>query len=142
MALSLLHSTSLPLWHFSGLMSLFPLTLGLIGLVNPSNGFRLFNFPPPSGPSPSAVEGRKLATNLLLFWVSRDIYMAATCLAAYAGGSRTTMGLTYLAGAGVAICDGWMSHRQIGKDAWKHTMWVPVVVTMAGGLLGWFDRWV
>jgi hypothetical protein len=132
----LLHSQSPHLWHAAGLMSLFPLSLGLIGVVNPAYGLTLFGFGKPSTP-----EARKLGTNLMLFWVSRDLYMAATCMAAYAGGNRITMGYIYLAGAGVAVCDGLMSQRQIGRDAWKHTLWVPVVVTMAGGLLGWFDAW-
>jgi hypothetical protein len=128
---SLLHSQSPHLWHTAGIMSLFPLSLGLIGAVNPASGFTLFGFGKPTSP-----EARKLGTNLLLFWVSRDLYMAASCMAAYAGGSRITMGYLYLAGAGVAVCDGIMSQKQIGKDAWKHTTWVPVVVTMAGGLVG------
>lgn len=38
-----------------------------------------------------------------------------------------------------ALCDGVMSRRQIGKDAWKHVMWIPVTFTIGGGLLGWFD---
>jgi hypothetical protein len=59
---SLLHSQSPHLWHTAGIMSLFPLSLGLIGAVNPASGFTLFGFGKPTSP-----EARKLGTNLLLF---------------------------------------------------------------------------
>ncbi|PVI01687.1 hypothetical protein DM02DRAFT_613493 [Periconia macrospinosa] len=134
MAPSFLHSTSPILYNFAGVMIAMPLGLGLAGLINPANGFKLFNFGVPNN-----SEARKLGTNMMLFWVSRDLFMAAVSAAAWLNGDRKTLGWTYLAGCGVAISDGIMSQRQIEKDAWKHVMWLPVIISIAGGLLGWWD---
>ncbi|KAK4494182.1 hypothetical protein PRZ48_014480 [Zasmidium cellare] len=117
MSPALLSSQSTLLFNIAGAGSLFPLSLGLIGLVNPANGFKTFGFGEPSTP-----EAKKLGTNLMLFWISRDLYMAAGAFAAWYFNERKTLGAMYLAGCGVALCDGIMSRRQIGKDAWKHVM--------------------
>ena len=134
MASTLLHSNSPHLFNIAGLGSLFPFTLGLIGAINPISGFKIFGFPEPTTP-----EGRKTGANLLLFWASRDLYMGLAAAAAWYEGDKRTLGWMYLLGAGVAISDGIMSQRQVGSGAWKHVMWVPVVIGVGGGLLGWFD---
>ncbi|USW49430.1 hypothetical protein Slin15195_G027490 [Septoria linicola] len=134
MASKLLSSTSSTLFKVAGLVSLFPFTLGLIGAIRPYSGFKIFGFP-----EPSTAEGRKTGANLLLFWASRDLYMGLTAMAAWHEGDRRSLGWMYLIGAGVAISDGIMSQGQVGAGAWKHVMWVPVVVGIGGGLLGWFD---
>lgn len=80
-----------------------------------------------------------MGANLLLFWASRDLYMGLTAMAAWYEGDRRSLGWMYLIGAGVAVSDGIMSQREVGAGAWKHVMWVPVVIGIGGGLLGWFD---
>lgn len=94
----LLSSKSEVLFNIAGAASAFPLGLGLIGLVNPANGFRLFGFGEPSTP-----EGKKLGTNLLLFWVSRDLYMGVGALAAWWLNERKALGAMCVAGCGVVL---------------------------------------
>lgn len=96
MSPALLNSQSPTLLNIAGAGSLFPLALGIIGLIEPANGFNTFGFG-----EPSSLEAKKLGRNLLLFWVSRDLYMAVGAMAAWYFGERKTLGAMYLAGCGV-----------------------------------------
>jgi len=134
MVLHILHSQSVPLLNTAVVGSLFSLALGLLGTLNPASAFKLFDFTPPLKP-----EDRKLATNLFLFWGSRDLYMGATTLAAWYIGDQKSLGWMYLAAAGVAMTDVVQSQRQLGNIVWKHGIAVPIAIGIGGGLLGWFD---
>ncbi|GIZ46830.1 hypothetical protein CKM354_000993900 [Cercospora kikuchii] len=134
MASPILHSQSPTLLKIAGLGAFFPLTLGLIGTFSPYSGFKLFGLPEPTTP-----QAKKQGANLMMFWGSRDVYMGLTALAAWYEGAGRVLGWLYLCGTLVAISDGVQSVRETGGGAWKHVMWCPVVVGIAGGLLGWFD---
>jgi hypothetical protein len=134
MAAQFLHSESIPLSNTAAVGSLFSLALGLIGTLNPGSAFELFNFTPPP-----KQEDRKLATNLFLFWGSRDLYMGVTTLAAWCLGDHKSLGWMYLAAAAVALTDVVQSQRQLGKIVWKHGVAIPIAITIGGALLGWFD---
>lgn len=127
-------SDSAPLSTAAAVGSIFALTLGLAGTLQPALTFKLFDFAPPTNP-----EDRKLATNLCLFWGSRDLYMGVTALGAWYFGEWKSLGWMYLAAAGVAATDLVQSHRQLGVYAWKHGIAVPIAMVIGGSLLGWFN---
>ncbi|KAJ1323463.1 DUF4267 domain-containing protein [Microdochium nivale] len=128
-------SQSPALLNFAGFATLMPLGLGLLGTVSPAAALKTFDFDDKT----LSPEARKLGTNLMLFQSSRDLFMAAVNLAAWWHGDRKMLGIIAFAGCGVAINDGWMSERQLGRGAWKHVMWVPVVASMGAALMGWCD---
>lgn len=130
----ILHSQSTTLLNTAAVAALIPTALGIVGILKPASAFEIFDFKPPLN-----IEDRKLATNLCLFWGSRDLYMGATMLAAWWVGDKKTLGCTYLAAAGVALIDVLQSQRQLGKMVWKHGFFVPIAIGIGGGLLGWFD---
>ncbi|KAF1348451.1 hypothetical protein BDV97DRAFT_353617 [Delphinella strobiligena] len=134
MVLHILNSQSAPLLNTAIVGSLFSLALGVIGTLSPASAFKLFEFTPPPN-----SEDRKLATNLFLFWGSRDLYMGVTTLAAWYVGDQKSLGWMYLAAAGVATTDVIQSQRQLGKIVWKHGVAAPIAIIIGGGLLGWFD---
>jgi len=123
------------LLNFAGFATLMPLGLGLLGTLSPAAALRVFDFDNKT----MSPEARKLGTNLMLFQSSRDLFMAAVNFAAWWYGDRKMLGIIAFAGVGVAVNDGWMSERQLGRGAWKHVMWVPLVSSMGAALLGWFD---
>lgn len=134
MAPSLLQSQSPILLNVAGTFTLMPFVMGLIGTFSPSTMLKSFGFD-----RISDAETRRTATNLMLFHSSRDMFMAAVNFAAWYRGDRTMLGIISFAGCGVAAYDGYLSQKQIGKDSWKHTGWIPIVATMGAALLGWFD---
>lgn len=134
MASGLLNSQSPHLLTTASVLSVFPFLLGIVGTLSPSSGFKIFNFPEPTTP-----EAQKLGSNLFLFWASRDLFMGATGLIAAYNGDRKMLGAIYLAMCGVASFDAWISVRQSGKGAWMHLGFLPVLMGVGGGLLGWFD---
>ncbi|WPH04801.1 Hypothetical protein R9X50_00769700 [Acrodontium crateriforme] len=127
-------SQSASLLNTAAVGAAFSLALGVIGTVNPAGAFELFEFAPPPKP-----EDLKLATNMFLFWGSRDLYMGITTLAAWYFGDNKSLGWMYLAAAMVAGTDVVQSKRQLGKIVWKHGVAIPIAVGVGGGLLGWFD---
>lgn len=129
-----LYSQSASLANTAAVGALFSLALGIVGTLSPGSAFKLFDFTPPS-----QGEDRKLATNLFLFWGSRDLYMGVTTLAAYLVGEYKSLGYMYLAAAGVAFTDVVQSRRQLDKIVWKHGVAVPIAIVIGGALLGWFD---
>lgn len=107
MAPAILTSDSQLLFNIASAGTIMPLALGLIGLVNPANGFKTFGFGEPLAP-----EAKKLGTNLMLFWVSRDLYMAATALTTWYLNERKALGAMYVAGCGV-VCT--ISERDVSS---------------------------
>ncbi|KAF2166928.1 hypothetical protein M409DRAFT_22980 [Zasmidium cellare ATCC 36951] len=118
-------------------LSLFPLSLGLIGTLSPSSGYKIFSIPPPT----QNAEAYSLGTHLFLFWASRDLFMAAAINIAAWNGDRRTLGMVYLAMCGVGAFDAWTCERVVGKGKWAHLGFLPLLVGVGGGLLGWFDGW-
>ncbi|KXJ89909.1 hypothetical protein Micbo1qcDRAFT_11362 [Microdochium bolleyi] len=128
-------SQSPALLNLSGFATLMPLALGVIGTVSPAAALKIFDFDDKT----LNPQARKLGTNLMLFQSSRDLFMAGVNLAGWWYGDRKMLGIISFLGCAVAINDGWMSERQLGRGAWKHVAWVPVVASLGAALMGWFD---
>ncbi|KAK4496370.1 hypothetical protein PRZ48_012350 [Zasmidium cellare] len=123
MATGILHSQSPALLKTASVLSLAPLLMGLTGTLSPTTGFKFFSIPTPTTP-----EARKLGTNLMLFWASRDLFMAAVINIAAWNGDRRTLGMVYVAMVGVGLFDAVIAERQTGGGKWAHLGFVPVLL--------------
>lgn len=127
-------STNPYLLNTAGALGLFPLSVGLLGLANPTSGWSIFSFPKPTSP-----EAQKVGETFFLFWASRDVFMGLVTSAAWYHSDHRMMGYALLAASMAAVTDGVISLRQKGSGQWLHWSFVPVLGGIGGGLVGWFD---
>jgi len=126
-----------------GLFGLFAVGLGINALFNPPSALSLFQFSHPSARAPansieSAADG-KLVDSLMMLYGARDVALGTTLISTAYFGSRKACAGVVLSGTFVALMDGFVSLRQIGRGQWDHWVYVPLGVVVAGLLAGIAD---
>ena len=135
MASGIFSSQSPYLFHAAAGFGSMPLLIGTFALFRPRAALEhLFEFPAPKDPN-----AQKLVDNLMLLFGARDMFLGTATALTWYYGHRELLGCMMLAGSGVVLIDGAVSHRQIKRAELKHWGFVPVMLVLGGGLLGWFD---
>ena len=118
------------IFNLAGTGALCSVGLVLVGIINPQIGYQTYGFPDPTLPL-----DRRTNAELTRFWASRELYMGIVACLAWYHGERKSLGWMYILSAGVVVSDGIMKQRLSG-GAWKHVMWVPLLVGLGVGLVG------
>lgn len=135
MASFLLSSQSPILANAAAFLAIFPGLVGVVGLYAPRPILATaLEFELPTSP-----KDQKLTDSLMRLVCVRDLFLGGACLAAWYNGDNKTLGAITLLGAGVVFTDGAVNKHQIGRGEWKHWTFVPVMLSLGAGLLGWMD---
>lgn len=135
MASSILSSQSPVLANAAAVFALFPGLTGVVGIFAPRVILAsAFEFELPSSP-----KDQKLTDSLMRLFSIRDFFLGGASLAAWYNGDTKTLGMLMLLGSIVVFTDGAVNQYQIGRGAWKHWTFVPVMLSLGAGLLGWLD---
>ena len=126
-------SSSLPI--AAGIIGTIFLGFGIKFSLQPLSAIQFFEFEPLSS---SAEE--KLASNLILLYAVRDLFMGLAIYAATYFGDRRILGAILIAASGVAFADGFIVKAQIGKGEWNHWGYAPMLTTVGSILLGALDK--
>ena len=118
----------------AGLLALFPVLLGLNGMLRPRSAFALFQFQ-----LPVTEEGKQLVDSLIVLYGVRDVFMGLAILFAVCFGTRSTAGYLFLLSVVVAIVDGIVSRSQIGSGEWNHWAFAPIPALLGLAFCGAFD---
>lgn len=123
-----------PYFRYGALvMSVFPGIFGFNALFNPEKMMASAQFPVPKEP-----EGRKMALSLMRFFGTRNIGISYLLLLNWMRGDEKQIGLGLFTGLWMSFMDGLISRWQIGGGEWNHWSFIPVLLGIAGGLLGLF----
>lgn len=102
-------------------LGMMPGLVGINSLLRPAHGLSLLNFP-----SPPDAQSRKLAHSLVQMAGTRNITMSLTTLVVWLTADKRTLGYTMLAGAPLALIDGFISRGVVEGMEWRHWIFVPV----------------
>ncbi|KAH6874785.1 hypothetical protein B0T10DRAFT_498555 [Thelonectria olida] len=110
-------------------LGMMPGLVGINSLLRPAHALSLLGFP-----SPPDAQARKLAHSLMQMAGARNLTMTLATLAVWFTADRRTLGYTMLAGAPLALIDGFISRGVVDGMEWGHWTFVPVSLGL-GALL-------
>jgi len=110
------------------------MAFGLNAILRPTQGLSFFELKPPKQGTPE----RTTVEALMVIYGVRDVFMGFVVWIAGLSGSTQTLGWIILAGSGVALGDGYVCLRFVGRGQGAHWACVPVYAIIGGLLiLGW-----
>jgi hypothetical protein len=95
--------------------------LGTLGFINPSTFTKAFDI------QISSPESRKITSDLLNIWASRDVALGTVTMAAAYYGDTKMMGFCMIGATLVAISDGIVNRGTVKGGEWKH--WPAAAIT-------------
>jgi hypothetical protein len=134
MAARVLSPNSPILPNTSLLIGLLPLTFGTLSILNPSIAMNGWKFPASTDPT-----AQKTMIDLIRLWASREAFMGGSIVLAWWFGQRRILGALTLMGVPVVVLDGLVQRNVTGSGGeWFHWPFVPVMLGVGAGLVGWF----
>ncbi|KAK8036316.1 hypothetical protein PG993_008930 [Apiospora rasikravindrae] len=120
-------------WSNAGCaLGLAPAVYGLHALFAPAGALAGFGLP-----GGSTLQDRALAQGLLRIYGVRNVVISLTLLTAWYRGHRETQGVGLVLGALMPLVDGLVFKDLLGGGEWKHWGFVPFLVGIGAGVLGW-----
>lgn len=114
-------------------ISLLPAAFGLNAYLRPTAALRAADLPVPPA---SDVQGNRLISGLMRKYGARNIAEAYLLVLIWRTGNPRWMAMGLLAGAWMALVDGWVRKELTGSGQWKHWGFVLLVGVIVAGLLG------
>ena len=114
----------------AAVFSAFITVNGIYGTLQPAQVLKMLSFPNASSPA-----DQNLVEGLVRMFASTRTVVGLSSLAMWWTGDYKALALANVAGTLMALTDGWVTKRLLGKGEWGHWWAAPVGLSIGVGLL-------